>query len=95
MEHRDADFNILLATDSYKVQYKYCLRRNEPGATVVVGRWKLMKSRWFHQRFQGHLIALVRHRFQQAEWVAGRGGEGCRKGRDGVPNLKGKHPFRR
>lgn len=35
MEHRDADFNILLATDSYKVQYKYGLRGNERGPTVA------------------------------------------------------------
>lgn len=87
MEHRDADFNILLATDSYKVQYKYRRQGNWPGPRAAAGRWTLMKSRWFHHRFQGHLIALLCHRFQQAEWVAGRGGVGW-KPRIGVPKFK-------
>lgn len=58
MEHRGADFNIMLATDSYKVPYRWWFQRWEAGRRGAADGWKLIKSRWFHHQSQGHHTAF-------------------------------------
>lgn len=90
MEHRGADFNIMLATDSYKVPYRWWFQ--------AVGDWA-EGSGWWRKidkvkvvsssvpRPSYCLLWPVSVGSQQAE----RAGEGSYS-RDGVPNSESQHP---